>query len=224
MTALSQYNSFNSWGWLDHISCLDQIKVATGDVRDAHFCAMLTKKIDIVFHLAALIPIPYSYLAPESYVDTNVKGTLHLCQSALANGVSRFIQTSTSEVYGTARSYLWTRSTPECAVALQRHQDRIRCDCHEFLSFIWSACGDCTAVQHVWAAAICSSCDPNDHDADHFRRQEIWLGDVRTTQGFTTYRWTPMPVSSTMAGMESGCGEVFNIGSHSEMGIGDLLS
>ena len=101
--ALSQYNSFNDWGWLEQVACLKQIEVITGDVRDSNFCDELTRDIDIVFHLAALIPIPYSYRAPDSYVDTNVKGTLHLCQAARRNGVKRFIQTSTSEVYGTAQ-------------------------------------------------------------------------------------------------------------------------
>ena len=101
--ALAQYNSFNSWGWLEEAANLDQMEVISGDVRDPHFCQGLTKDIDVVFHLAALIPIPYSYAAPDSYVDTNVKGTLNLCQAARSTGVERFIQTSTSEVYGTAQ-------------------------------------------------------------------------------------------------------------------------
>jgi len=101
--ALSQYNSFNNWGWLEDIAQLDQIEVLTGDVRDPHYCKHITKDVDIVFHLAALIAIPYSYVAPDSYVDTNVKGTLNICQAALDNGVQRVIHTSTSEVYGTAQ-------------------------------------------------------------------------------------------------------------------------
>ncbi len=101
--ALSQYNSFNYWGWLEDIDCLDKIEVVTGDVRDPHYCKEITKDIDIVYHLAALIAIPYSYVAPDSYVDTNVKGTLNICQAAKENGVKRVIHTSTSEVYGTAQ-------------------------------------------------------------------------------------------------------------------------
>lgn len=100
--ALSQYNSFNYWGWLEDINCLDAIEVLNGDVRDPHFCRHITKGVDVVFHLAALIAIPYSYVAPQSYVETNVTGTLNICQAALDNGVSRVIHTSTSEVYGTA--------------------------------------------------------------------------------------------------------------------------
>lgn len=100
---LSFYNSFNNWGWLEDINCLNEIEVLTGDIRDAHYCKKITKGIDVVFHLAALIAIPYSYVAPDSYVDTNIKGTLNLCQSALENNISKFIHTSTSEVYGTAQ-------------------------------------------------------------------------------------------------------------------------
>lgn len=101
--ALSQYNSFNYWGWLEDVDCRDQIEVLNGDVRDPHYCKHITKNVDTVFHLAALIAIPYSYVAPDSYVDTNIKGTLNICQAALENGVTRLIHTSTSEVYGTAQ-------------------------------------------------------------------------------------------------------------------------
>jgi NAD dependent epimerase/dehydratase len=103
VTALSYYNSFNHWGWLDTVDCLNEVEVITGDIRDAHFCRRIVKDVDIVFHLAALIAIPYSYIAPESYVDINVKGTLNICQAGLENGCERIIHTSTSEVYGTAQ-------------------------------------------------------------------------------------------------------------------------
>ena len=101
--ALSQYNSFNNWGWLEDINCKDKIEVLTGDIRDPHYCKHITKDVDIIFHLAALIAIPYSYVAPDSYVDTNIKGTLNICQAAKENGNIRVIHTSTSEVYGTAQ-------------------------------------------------------------------------------------------------------------------------
>ena len=101
--ALSQYNSFNRWGWLEDLDCLDEIEVFTGDVRDPYFCNKITKDVDIIFHLAALIAIPYSYAAPASYVDTNIYGTLNICQAALGNGCLRVIHTSTSEVYGSAK-------------------------------------------------------------------------------------------------------------------------
>ncbi len=101
VTALAQYNSFNNWGWLEGMTH-PGLKVVTGDVRDPNFCRELLRDADTVFHLAALIAIPYSYIAPDSYVDTNVKGTLNICQAARDNGVDRLLVTSTSEVYGTA--------------------------------------------------------------------------------------------------------------------------
>jgi NAD dependent epimerase/dehydratase len=100
--ALSYYNSFNNWGWLENIQHIN-LEVYTGDVRDPFFCKHITKGIDTIFHLAALIAIPYSYIAPDSYVDTNIKGTLNICQAAKENGVRRVLVTSTSEVYGTAQ-------------------------------------------------------------------------------------------------------------------------
>jgi len=100
--ALSQYNSFNNWGWLEDLGNLKNIEVISGDVRDSKFCRKITTNVDTIFHLAALIAIPYSYDAPESYVDTNVMGTLNVCQAALENGAKRIIHTSTSEVYGSA--------------------------------------------------------------------------------------------------------------------------
>lgn len=101
--ALAQYNSFNFWGWLEDIPENENLEVVCGDIRDPFFCGKVCRDVDTVFHLAALIAIPYSYSAPSSYVDTNVKGTLNICQAALDNKVGRIICTSTSEVYGTAR-------------------------------------------------------------------------------------------------------------------------
>ncbi len=100
--ALSYYNSFNDWGWLNNVKH-PELEVVTGDVRDPHFCKHITQDVEIIFHLAALIAIPYSYVAPDSYVDTNIKGTLNICQAAKENGVKKVLVTSTSEVYGTAR-------------------------------------------------------------------------------------------------------------------------
>ena len=101
--ALALYNSFNDWGWLDSIEPNDRLTVETGDVRDPAFCQHLCRDVGTVYHLAALIAIPYSYRAPYSYVDTNVQGTLNMIQAAMDQGVTRFIHTSTSEVYGTAQ-------------------------------------------------------------------------------------------------------------------------
>lgn len=101
--ALSQYNSFNYWGWLEDIPLNKNLEIVSGDIRDPHFCKVITKDVDLIFNLAALIAIPFSYVAPDSYVDTNIKGTLNICQAAKENGNIRIIHTSTSEVYGTAQ-------------------------------------------------------------------------------------------------------------------------
>lgn len=101
--ALSLYNSFNNWGWLEDIENTSDIDIVSGDIRDPYQMKKITEGIDIIFHLAALIAIPYSYAAPSSYIETNVKGTLNVCQAALENRCSRIIHTSTSEVYGTAQ-------------------------------------------------------------------------------------------------------------------------
>lgn len=106
--ALAQYNSFNNWGWLEDVvrnrpEGDAALEIMTGDVRDANFCREFVKGCGTVFHLAALIAIPFSYVAPDSYVDTNVKGTLNMCQAARDAGIDRLVVTSTSEVYGTAQ-------------------------------------------------------------------------------------------------------------------------
>ncbi len=100
--ALAQYNSFNNWGWLEEITPRPGLEIVCGDVRDPDFCREICRGIDTVYHLAALIAIPYSYSAPDSYVDTNIKGTLNMCQAARDAACNRIVVTSTSEVYGTA--------------------------------------------------------------------------------------------------------------------------
>ena len=102
--AFVYYNSFNSWGWLDTLpkEILNQIEIFAGDVRDSNGVRTAVKGVDIIYHLAALIAIPYSYHSPDSYVDTNVKGTLNILQAARDYNIERILVTSTSEVYGTA--------------------------------------------------------------------------------------------------------------------------
>ena len=103
--AFVYYNSFNSWGWLDSLSrkTLDRIEIFAGDIRDPNGVETAMKGCEVVFHLAALIGIPFSYHSPDSYVDTNIKGTLNVLQAARKHGISKLLVTSTSEVYGTAR-------------------------------------------------------------------------------------------------------------------------
>lgn len=103
--AFTMYNSFNNWGWLDTIKKdkLNAMEIVTGDIRDPFGVKKAMKDVDIVFHLAALIAIPFSYEAPNSYVETNINGTLNVLQAAKELNVKRIIVTSTSEVYGTAK-------------------------------------------------------------------------------------------------------------------------
>ena len=108
------YNSFNSWGWLDHSppDIVGAMEIFPGDVRDSHAVREAVRGCDAVLHLAALISIPYSYRAPESFVDTNIKGTLNVLQAARELGVGKVVHTSTSEVYGTAKFVPITEDHP----------------------------------------------------------------------------------------------------------------
>jgi dTDP-glucose 4,6-dehydratase len=108
------YNSFNSWGWLDHCApdVKGQFEIFSGDIRDPHGVRAAMSGCDSVLHLAALIAIPYSYHSPDTYIDTNVKGTLNVVQAARELGVRRVVHTSTSEVYGTARFVPITEDHP----------------------------------------------------------------------------------------------------------------
>lgn len=112
--AFTHYNSFNSWGWLDHSSkdIQDSLEIFSGDIRDPNGVKEAMKGCDIVMHLAALIAIPYSYHSPDTYVDTNIKGTLNILQAAKELGVKKVVHTSTSEVYGTAKFVPITEDHP----------------------------------------------------------------------------------------------------------------
>lgn len=108
------YNSFNSWGWLDQVSedVRGKFEVFAGDVRDPYGVRKAMEDCQVVLHLAALIAIPYSYHSPDTYIDTNVKGTLNIVQAAKELGISKVVHTSTSEVYGTARFVPMTEDHP----------------------------------------------------------------------------------------------------------------
>ncbi|MBA1331118.1 NAD-dependent dehydratase, partial [Candidatus Endoriftia persephone str. Guaymas] len=103
--AFVYYNSFNSWGWLDSLprEKQQQLDIFAGDIRDPNGVETAMQGVDVVFHLAALIAIPFSYHSPDSYVDTNIKGTLNVLQAARKLGTEKVLVTSTSEVYGTAQ-------------------------------------------------------------------------------------------------------------------------
>ncbi len=221
--ALSQYNSFNDWGWLEAVDCLDQIEVLNGDVRDPHYCKSICKDVDIVFHLAALIAIPYSYVAPDSYVDTNIKGTLNICQAALENGVSRVVHTSTSEVYGTAQ-YVPIDEKHPLQPQSPYSASKIGADAMA-MSFYnafdlpltiarpFNTYGPRQSARAVIPTIITQIAAG---------KKKITLGDVSPTRDFNYVLDTCRGFLS-LAGCEDAIGEVVNIGSNYEISVGDTL-
>ncbi|MEJ5864136.1 NAD-dependent 4,6-dehydratase LegB [Pseudomonas farsensis] len=221
--ALSQYNSFNYWGWLEDVDCLSQIEVLNGDVRDPHYCKHITKGVDIVFHLAALIAIPYSYVAPDSYVDTNVKGTLNICQAALENGVRRVIHTSTSEVYGTALYVPIDEKHPLQAQS-PYSASKIGADAMA-LSFFnafdlpltiarpFNTYGPRQSARAVIPTIISQIASG---------KQQIKLGDVTPTRDFNYVADTCQGFLA-LARCDQAIGETVNIGSNFEISVGDTL-
>jgi NAD dependent epimerase/dehydratase len=222
--ALAHYNSSNDWGWLEGLPCLGDLHVVTGDIRDAALCQEMVKDIDVVFHLAALIPIPYSFRAPASYVETNVKGTLNLCQAARANGVQRFVHTSTSEVYGTAQ-YVPIDEKHPLNPQSPYSATKIGADAIA-LSFF-----------HAFELPVVVARPFNTYGPRQSARaviptiitqleagcREVRLGELAATRDFTYVEDTCRGLLS-IATLEGGVGEVFNIGSNDEIAIGDLAS
>jgi dTDP-glucose 4,6-dehydratase len=223
------YNSFNSWGWLDHApdALRKSLDVFAGDVRDAHGVRMAMRGCDTVLHLAALIAIPYSYHSPATYVDTNVGGTLNLVQAAQDLGVARCIVTSTSEVYGTARFVPITEDHP-----LQGQSpysaSKIGAD-HIALSFHrafktpvavirpFNTYGPRQSARAVIPTIITQLLSG---------QQRIKLGSLHPTRDFNFVADTVagfIAMAQAMASDRAGeiVGEVINIGSNFEISIGD---
>jgi NAD dependent epimerase/dehydratase len=223
VAALAQYNSFNYWGWLEDIPVLDRVRVITGDVRDAHFCESLLRGVEIVFHLAALIPIPYSYQAPDSFVDTNVRGTLNICQAARAAGVAKLIHTSTSEVYGTARCVPMDENHP-LAPQSPYSATKIGADSvalsfyHSFgLPVVIARPFNCYGPRQSARAVIPAIIIQIASGAG-----EVHLGDISTTRDFTYVEDTCKGFCS-IAECDGGLGEVFHIGSGTEHSIAQVF-
>ncbi len=222
--ALSQYNSFNYWGWLEDIQCRENTEIVTGDVRDPFLCARITRDIDIVFHLAALIAIPYSYVAPDSYVDTNIKGTLNICQSALDNGVRRVVITSTSEVYGTARyvpideKHPLQPQSPYSASKIAA--DAIAMSYHNTFGLPltiarpFNTYGPRQSARAVIPTIITQIANG---------MRQIRLGDVSPTRDFN-YVTDTCRGFLELAHCDQAIGEIVNIGSNSEITVGDTLA
>lgn len=222
--ALSQYNSFNSWGWLEDVSSRDQIEVLSGDVRDPHFCKHITKGIDTVFHLAALIAIPYSYVAPDSYVDTNIKGTLNICQAALENGVNRVIHTSTSEVYGTAQyvpideKHPLQPQSPYSATKIGADAIAMSFfnafDLPLTIARPFNTYGPRQSARAVIPTIISQIASG---------KKQIQLGDVTPTRDFNYVADTCRGFLA-LANCDRAIGETVNIGSNFEISVGDTLN
>jgi NAD dependent epimerase/dehydratase len=221
--ALALYNSFNNWGWLEDIDCLPEVEVVNGDVRDPHFCRKISKEIDVIFNLAALIAIPYSYVAPDSYVDTNIKGALNICQAALENNVQRVIQVSTSEVYGSAQYVPIDESHP---LQAQSPYSATKIGSDAIATSFFNAFNLPVAIARPFntygprqsARAII----PTIISQIASGAKQIKIGDTRPTRDFNF-------VLDTCAGMaliaacDAAVGQVVNIGSNYEISVGDLF-
>ncbi len=222
--ALSQYNSFNNWGWLEDIESLDDVEVLTGDVRDPHYCKYMMRDVDVVYHLAALIAIPYSYVAPDSYVDTNIKGTLNICQAALESGVRRVIHTSTSEVYGTAK-YVPINEEHPLQPQSPYSATKIAADAMA-MSFYnafelpvtiarpFNTYGPRQSARAVIPTIITQIANG---------KKQIKLGDVTPTRDFNYVKDTCRGFLA-LANCEAAKGETVNIGSNYEISVSDTLN
>jgi NAD dependent epimerase/dehydratase len=221
VTALAQYNSFNDWGWLEDVPSLHEIKVVTGDIRDSHFCLTLLKGIDVLFHLAALIPIPYSYRAPESYLDTNIRGTLNLCQAAVACGLEKVVHTSTSEVYGTAKylpideEHPLHAQSPYSASKIGADAVAISFKCSFGLPVVIARPFNTYGPRQSARAVI-----PTIVSQIAGGACRIKLGDITTTRDFIYVNDTCRGFLA-VAGLKDG--EIFHIGSDDEISVGNLF-
>jgi len=222
--ALAQYNSFNHWGWLEDIACLDQIEVISGDIRDPHFCRHIMAGVDVVYHLAALIAIPYSYHAPNSYVDTNVRGTLNVCQAALDSGVSRLIHTSTSEVYGTAR-YVPIDEGHPLQPQSPYSASKIGADAiaQSFFSSFELPVTVARPFNTYGPRQSARAVIPTMISQIAAGRTRIELGDLTPTRDFNFVEDTCRGFIE-LAQCDGAVGEVVNIGSNQEISIGDTLA
>jgi len=222
--ALSQYNSFNNWGWLENVNCKNDIEILSGDIRDFNYCKLISKDVEVIFHLAALIAIPFSYVAPDSYVETNIKGTLNICQAALENKISRLIHTSTSEVYGTAQYVPIDEKHPLQAQS-PYSASKISADAMAMsfynsfdlpLSIVrpFNTYGPRQSARAVIPTIITQIASG---------KKEIRLGDTSPTRDFN-YVEDCCRGFIMIAESDKTIGETINIGSNSEISIGDTLN
>jgi len=217
------YNSFNSRGWLDH--CGDDVKnkfeVFAGDIRDPYGVRQAMKDCDVVLHLAALIAIPYSYHSPDTYVDTNIRGTLNIVQAARDLGVAKVVHTSTSEVYGTARFVPITEDHPlqgqSPYSASKIGADQIAMS---FYTSFSTPVGIVRPFNTYGPRQSARAVIPTIITQIANGKRKVKLGAVHPTRDFSYVADT---VAGFMSALESdlGIGEVINIGSNFEISIGD---
>jgi len=221
--AFVQYNSFSSWGWLDHSSLASQMEIFPGDVRDPNGVRTATRDCNAVLHLAALIAIPYSYHSPDAYVDTNIKGTLNILQAARDLGLERVVHTSTSEVYGTARFVPITEAHPlqgqspysatkiaadQLALSFYRSFETPVTILRPFNTY-----GPRQSARAVIPTIITQIANGAD---------QIKLGSLQPTRDFTYVADTATAfISMLEAPLQQVAGEVLNGGSGFEISIGD---
>ncbi|MXP30891.1 NAD-dependent 4,6-dehydratase LegB [Parerythrobacter jejuensis] len=221
--AFVYYNSFNSWGWLDQSSetVRRSIDVFAGDIRDPNGVRTAMQDCDVVMHLAALIAIPFSYHSPDSYVDTNVKGTLNIVQAARDLGVERVVHTSTSEVYGTAR-YVPIDEAHPLQGQSPYSASKIGAD-QIAQSFYLSFDTPVTTIRPFNTYGPRQSARaviPTIITQLAAGKEEIKLGATHPTRDFNYVRDTVRGFCA-VAEADSAIGEVINVGSNYEISIGD---
>lgn len=217
------YNSFSSWGWLEHSSkeILANLEVFAGDIRDPHGVKEAMKGCDAVLHLAALIAIPYSYHSPDTYLDTNIKGTLNVLQAARELGVGRVVHTSTSEVYGTAKFVPITEDHP---LQGQSPYSATKIAADQLAYSFYASFGLPVVIARPFntygprqsARAVIPTIITQIANG----QRQIKLGAVSPTRDFNYVKDT---VAGFIAALNSerGVGEVINFGSNFEISIGD---
>jgi NAD dependent epimerase/dehydratase len=220
------YNSFNSWGWLDHTSkeIKDNIEVFAGDIRDPHGVKEAMKGCDAVLHLAALIAIPYSYHSPDTYIDTNIKGTLNVVQAARELNIHKVVHTSTSEVYGTAR---FVPITEEHPLQGQSPYSASKIGADQIAMSFYSSFQTPVAIIRPFntygprqsARAVI----PTIITQIQAGQTQIKLGAIHPTRDFNYVADTVRGFISVLEA-DSAVGEVINIGSNYEVSIGDTVA
>jgi NAD dependent epimerase/dehydratase len=223
--AFVYYNSFNSWGWLDEApeAVRSKLDVFAGDIRDPHGVRTAMTGCDVVLHLAALIAIPYSYHSPDTYIDTNVKGTLNVVQAARALGIERVVNTSTSEVYGTARFVPITEEHPlqgqSPYSASKIGADQVAMSFHDsFGTPVITIRPFNTYGPRQSARAVIPTIITQIASGE----RTIRLGSLHPTRDFNFVRDTVRGFVA-LAGCDEAVGQVVNVGSNFEISIGDTV-